>query len=264
MNIQNIPRKDKLVKVAFLPKLDALLCFDYKQIEPRLLAYFLAKTIGDTTLADRIKAGEDPYTVIVEGFYGRSDLTDEERQTGKRLFLSLMYGGGIKTIIAQFGVDGAQARQMYNQFHRAWPGVQMLQDAIMGVVNQRGYLLTLAGRHLVPESDHKAINTLIQGSAAEIMRQALVKVHHYTESNLMASHLVLSIHDELDLDAYKPEIPQLVEAVPPLMTDYPEINEVVPIEVDCEISYMTWADKQPYEKEAYAETHNPGDILVGH
>lgn len=248
MNIQNIPRKDKVVKQAFLPKLDALLCFDYKQIEPRLLAYFLAKTIGDTTLAERISAGEDPYTIIVEGFYGRSDLTDEERQTGKRLFLSLMYGGATKTIIAQFNVDYQTAKGMYDQFHRAWPGVHMLQDAIMGVVNQRGYLLTLAGRHLVPEFEHVAINTLIQGSAAEIMRQALVKVHHYTESNLMASHVVLTIHDEIDLDAYKPEIPQLVEAVPQLMEDYPEINEIVPIETDCEISFTTWADKQPYEE----------------
>ena len=216
---------------------------------PRLLAYFLAKTIRDTTLAERISAGEDPYTVIVEGIYGRSDLTEEERQTGKRLFLSLMYGGGAPTVMAQFGVDFPTAKGMSNQFHRAWPGVRMLQDAIVDVVNRRGYLLTLAGRHLVPESEHKSINTLIQGSAAEIMRQALVKVHRYTESNLMASHVVLTIHDEIDLDAARPEIEHLVEVVPPMMTDYPEINEVVPIETDCEISYTTWADKQPYSKE---------------
>lgn len=249
MNIQNIPRKDKLVKRAFMPKLDALLCFDYKQIEPRLLAYFLAVTLGDTTLAERISAGEDPYTVIVEGFYGRSDLTDEERQTGKRLFLSLMYGGGAPTIINQFGVDYATAKGMSNQFHRAWPGVAMLQERINETVRKRGYLLTLAGRHLVPESEHKSINTLIQGSAAEIMREALVKVHRYTESNLMASHVVLSIHDEIDLDAARDEIPLLVETVPSLMTDYPAINEIVPIETDCEVCWTTWADKQPYEQE---------------
>ena len=249
MNIQNVPKKDLVVKQAFLPKLDALLCFDYKQIEPRLLAYFLAKTLGDTTLATRISAGEDPYTVIVEGFYGRSDLTDEERSTGKRLFLSLMYGGGESTVIAQFGVDYPTAKGMTTQFHRAWPGVRMLQDSIMRVVNDRGYLLTLAGRHLVPESEHKAINTLIQGSAAEIMREALVKVHRYCESNLMASHVVLSIHDEIDLDATRSEIPHLVEVVPPMMTDYPEINAIVPIETDCEISWTTWADVHAYERE---------------
>jgi DNA polymerase I len=238
-----------VVKRAFMPKLDALLCFDYKQIEPRLLAYFLAKTLGDTTLAERIMAGEDPYTVIVEGFYGRSDLTDEERQTGKRLFLSLMYGGGESTVIAQFGIDWPTAKSMTTQFHRAWPGVRMLQDAIMQTVNTRGYLLTLAGRHLRPESDHKAINTLIQGSAAEIMRESLVKVHRYLESNLMASHIVLSIHDEIDLDAARAEIPHLVEVVPPMMTDYPEINAVVPIETDTEICWTNWGDKMPYERE---------------
>lgn len=234
------------MKRAFLPKLDALVCFDYKQIEPRLLAYFLAKTIRDTTLAERISAGEDPYTVIVEGIYGKSDLTDEERQTGKTLFLSLMYGGGTPTVMAQWGVDFQTAKGMTDQFHKAWPGVRMLQDAIMEVVNSRGYLLTLAGRHLVPESLHKAINTLIQGSAAEIMREALVKVHRYTVENLMASHIVLSIHDELDLDCVKDEIPRLVEVVPSIMTDYPEINEVVPITTDIEICWTTWADKEEY------------------
>ena len=232
-----------------MPKLDALLCFDYRQIEPRLLAYFLAKTLGDTTLADRISAGEDPYTVIVEGIYGRSDLTDEERQTGKRLFLSLMYGGGESTVITQFGVDFPPAKGMTTQFHRAWPGVRMLQDSIMRVVQERGYLLTIAGRHLVPESEHKAINTLIQGSAAEIMRESLVKVHRYLEGNLMASHIVLSIHDEIDLDAARSEIPHLVEVVPPMMTDYPDINAIVPIETDCEVCWTTWADKEPYTKE---------------
>lgn len=252
MNIQNIPRKDKVVKQAFLPKLDALLCFDYKQIEPRLLAYFLALTIGDTTLAERIMSGEDPYTVIVQTYYdGRTDLTDEERQTGKRLFLSLMYGGGVSTVMVQFGVDYPTAKVMVDKFHKAWPGIRMLERSIMSVVNERGYLKTLAGRHLVPESEHKAINTLIQGSAAEIMRESLVKVHHYLEGNLMASHIVLSIHDEIDLDAALPEIPHLVEVIPPMMTDYPAINEIVPIEVDCEISFTTWADKDSYREELH-------------
>jgi DNA polymerase I len=257
VNIQNIPRKDKVVKRAFLPKLDALLCFDYSQIEPRLLAYFLAVTLGDTKLADAIKAGEDPYTVIVEAFYGRSDLTDEERQTGKVQFLSMMYGGGVRTLIGQFNVDYPTAKNWYYQFHRAWPGVRMLHNTIIEQFNARGgyenggYILSLAGRHLVPEYEHTAINTLIQGSAAEIMRQSLVKAHKLLEGQLMASHLVLTVHDELDFDAAKPEIPYLIETIPPLMTDYPDINAVVPLESECEISWTTWADKEPYTEEAY-------------
>lgn len=249
MNVQNIPRKDKVVKLAFLPKLDALLFFDFKQIEPRLLAYFLAVSIGDTTLANRITAGEDPYTVIVEGLYGRSDLTDEERQTGKRLFLSLMYGGGTPTVIAQFGVDYKTAKSMTDQFHKAWPGVKMLADLIVDTARKRGYIKSITGRHLRLESEHSAINTLMQGSAAEILRVSLERVHEYTESNLMASHIVLNVHDEIIMDVVRPEIPELVTEVPRMMTDFPEINEIVPIETDCEISWTNWAEKVPYEED---------------
>jgi DNA polymerase I-like protein with 3'-5' exonuclease and polymerase domains len=67
------------------------------------------------------------------------------------------------------------------------------------------------------------------------------------EGNLLASHLVLTVHDELVIDAVEREIPTLVEAVPRLM-DYGPVSEIVPIETDCEISWSTWADKSEYEE----------------
>jgi hypothetical protein len=67
-------------------------------------------TIGDRQLAETLRSGVDTYTAIVRGIYGKEELTDEERQTGKVLFLSLMYGGGIGTVMRQFGVDGATAK----------------------------------------------------------------------------------------------------------------------------------------------------------
>ena len=158
-----------------MPKLDALLFFDYKQIEPRLLAFYL-HSIGDTKLADTLNQGVDTYTAIVSGIYGRSEVSDEERQTGKILFLSLMYGGGIGTVMRQFNVSASEAKRMVEQFHRAWPGVRLLQAAIASRLDKRGYITTLYGRHLHPESPHKAINALIQGCAADIMRNALIQV----------------------------------------------------------------------------------------
>jgi DNA polymerase-1 len=251
VNFQNMPRSDPLVKTAFLPKLDALLCIDYKQIEPRLLAYFLSITLGDDSLASHISSGEDPYTVIVEGFYGRSDITEKERQVGKHLFMSQMNGGGTPTIMKQLGVDYPEAKSLNEQFHRSWPGVRMIQDRINARVKERGYIETFAGRHLVPVTDHAAIPTLIQGTGADIMRQALVKVHEWTEGNLMASHIVLNTHDDIVIDSVESELPTLAEAVPQMMTDYPEINAVVPILAELEICRTNLAEKQPYEKEEY-------------
>jgi DNA polymerase I len=251
MNFQNIPRSDKVVKAAFVPKLDALLFFDYKQIEPRLLAFYL-HAIGDTKLADTLNQGVDTYTAIVRGIYRKEDLTDEERQTGKVLFLSLMYGGGIGTVMRQFGVSAPEAKRMVEQFHSAWPGVRLLQAAIERRVEQRGYITTLYGRHLHPESPHKAINALIQGCAADIMRHALIRVGTELSSDPdVKAHMVSVIHDEIIIDAPMDEVPWLVEDVPKWM-DCAQVSEIVPIYVDVEISRSTWADKEPYEKESFA------------
>lgn len=251
MNVQNIPRDDKLVKAAFYPKQDALLFFDYKQIEPRLLGYYMAVACGDTRLADGIKSGYDPYTTIVRGLYGKDDITDEERSHGKRLFLSLQYGGGIKTVIAQWRVDYQTAKRMVDEFHAAWPSIRMLNDQINRTVAERGFIRSITGRHLRPESEHKAVNSLCQGSAAELMRRALVLADEFCGSQLLASHLVLTIHDELVFDCPQAEIPYLVEHIPALM-DFPLVSQVVPIETDVEISFGSWAEKTSYEEVALA------------
>jgi DNA polymerase I len=253
VNFQNIPRSDKVVKAAFVPKLDAFLFFDYKQIEPRLLAFYL-HSIGDTKLADTLNQGVDTYTAIVRGIYNKEDLTDEERQTGKILFLSLMYGGGIGTVMRQFGVSSGEAKRMVDSFHRAWPGVRLLQNHIERRIDERGYITTLYGRHLHPESPHKAINALIQGCAADIMRHALIRVGtELSDDPDVQAHMVSVIHDEIIIDAPREEVPWLVEDIPVWM-DCEQVSKVVPIYVDVEVSTTTWADKIPYEKESFEQS----------
>lgn len=244
MNIQNIPRSDKVVKRAFVPKLDAFLFFDYEQVELRLLAFYMA-SLGDPSMAQAIRDGKDLHTESAMAALSLSTLTDDQRQVGKTLNFSMVYGGGRPTLMRQLGITFQQADELLRRFHARWPGISLVQTAIEARLRERGYITTLWGRHLHPESEHKALNALVQGCAADLMRTALVKVHEYLESNLMASHLVLTIHDELILDAVEAEIPSLVEIVPTLM-DYPPVSELVPIGTDCEISRTTWADKEAY------------------
>src|SRR5712664_450557 len=119
MNFQNIPRSDKVVKTAFVPKLDAFMFFDYKQIEPRLLAYYLS-TIGDRSLVDELNKGTDTYSAIIAPLYNKApeDLTDEERQEGKTTYLSLSYGAGVWKLAKTLGVDMRTARDISDDFWR--------------------------------------------------------------------------------------------------------------------------------------------------
>ena len=250
MNLQNIPRADKTIKRAFLPKLDALLFFDYKQIELRMLAFYMA-AVGDSSMA-RVFSTDDPdmhaeSAIAALGLDREPD--EDERQIGKTLNFSIVYGGGRPTVMKQLGLTWMEAGRLLANYHRRWPGIQLLNRTILDLMAQRatpyqqGYVKTLWGRHLHPESDHKALNALVQGCSADLMKAGMLRVHYYLKDN--HSHLILTVHDELILDAYEDEIPMLVENVPELMKHEP-VHAIVPILTDCEISRTTWADKEAF------------------
>lgn len=244
MNVQNIPRSQKDVKRGFVPKLDAFLFFDYKAIEVRLLAYYLARSIGDKSLANEINDGSDPHKITAQGLYGRENITDEERQVGKTLNFSIIYGGGTPTIMRQLGVSFKEARRLLKAYHDTRPGIKVLNERIGDAINTRGYITSLYGRRLHILESHKALNALIQGSAADLMRDSVVRVNNILYSNY-ATHIVNIVHDEIILDADKNEISELVSVIPTLMGNK-TVSEFVNIETDCEISWSNWADKEEY------------------
>lgn len=244
INVQNIPRSQKDVKRAFVPKLDAFLFFDYKAIEVRLLAYYLARAVNDTTLADEINAGSDPHKITAQGLYGTEEVTDDQRQVGKTLNFSIIYGGGTPTIMRQLDVDYKEAKRLLSAYHETRPGIKILNHSIAETLSTRGYIQNLYGRQLHVDEPHKALNALIQGSAADLMRDAVVKVDKFLYANY-ATHIVNIVHDEIILDADKNEIQTLVNTIPMLMGNN-IVEQFVSIDTDCEISYTNWADKVEY------------------
>lgn len=268
MNYQNIPRDDKVVKRAFIPRSDGNVFhfLDYKQIEPRLLAYFAAKK-GDASMAQRMRDGVDPYTAILFDRYG-ANMTAEERDEGKRLFLSLMYGGGVATVRAQFGlsckhdpefVKGckcpgcSQARKVIREFHDSLPIVRALQDSVLRTCDRRGYIRTPWGRplHLQQWGEHKLLNKLVQGSAAHLLKRALILVDQAFTDEGVATLMVSNVHDEIVLDGPYWEAPLIHEKVPHLMTlgaAGPEICDIVPIQVDHEVAVHDMGDKRDYDE----------------
>lgn len=268
MNVQNIPRSDKVVKAGFIPKRDAFLFFDYRQIEYRLLAFYVANASGDMAMCDVFRRGEDLHAATAAALLDKEDLSDDERQVGKVFNFLTIYGGGPAKAAGDLGVSLDRARELQEKFHSTWPGVRQLHNppyrnggyrrgtgpgAIQRQLEKRGYISTLFGRHLHPESPHKALNALVQGCAADLIRHAMVKVHAHLAD--MESKIVNVVHDELMLDCVDSEIPYLVEVVPTLM-DYEPVSKVVPIEVDCEMSTTTWADKEGYWKQT-----QPGPLV---
>ena len=256
MNLQTIPRKDKVIKQAFIPKLDALMFFDYDQIELRLLAFYM-KSLGDTSMADVIIAGEDLHSESAKGAFRLDrEPTDAERQLGKNLNFSMVYGGGrpaVRKYLDQFYAGSRHATWndatlVLKGFHERWPGISIVTAAIEAKLDKVGYITTLFGRELHPESRHKALNALVQGCAADLMRNALVTIDQGLQDSLCISHLVNVVHDEVQIDAIEEEVPLVVENVPQWM-DYEEVSSVVPIGVSCEISRTTWADKIEYVAE---------------
>lgn len=248
-NLQNIPRKLTDVKQCFVPKLDAFLFLDYVAVEVRLLAFYLSGAVGDDSMAAQFRTNPDydPHKETAQLLFG-ADITDEQRQIGKVLNFSIQYGGGSPTIMRQLGCTYTEAREYLNGFHKARPSVKILAGELAAALGQRGYIVNLYGRRGHVQEDHKALNWLIQSCAADMMKGAMIRVDHYLTSapwDIFVGHMVNTVHDEIILDVTTEEIPKLVKIVPTLMEDS-KVTGIVPIPVDIEVSYSTWADKESY------------------
>lgn len=267
MNFQNIPREDKVVKRALVPRPGNVFhFFDYKQIEPRLLAFFAAKK-GSPEMAERMRSGVDPYTAILQDRYG-ANMTEEQRSEGKRLFLSLMYGGGVATVRAQFAlackhdpafVKGCRcsgcstARDIIRKFHDSLPVVRELQDGVVRTATVRGYIRTPWGRHLHLEEhgEHKLLNKLIQGSAAHLMKRALIRVDALLREREADTLMLSVVHDEIILDGPHGEAKDMHVLIPAAMSADSageDICSVVPIQVDHEVAVLDMGDKRDYSE----------------
>lgn len=252
MNIQQLPRKDKLVKRAFVPKLDYLLFADYNQIEMRVLAYYMAM-LGDDSMVTVLKdTTTDLHDESARGIFQIDRKpTDAERQLGKNMNFSMVYGGGkpaVMRYLTQFNTDGGNvpvtwgyAQEVLDRFHDRWPGINRVIRAMDQTLEQKGCLRTVAGFPLHPESKHKMLNAVVQSSAAEFMRTALRNSFKELQYN---SHLVCVVHDELVFDVAKDEFSWVAEEVSQWMDCFPAVSEVVPITVGLEYSSTNWADKK--------------------
>lgn len=236
-----------IIRRCFVPKNDYFLCCDYSNIELRILAWYLAMSLDDWAMVAEFVEGQDLHYNTARMMWPNEEITSKLRKLAKILNFSIVYGGGTPTLIRQGLVKNyKEARALLDRFHTARPGINVLSRQVSQRMKDRGWIETPWGRQLHPESEHKALNALIQGSAADLMKDAIVSVSrqlrgpYYTQS-----HLVATIHDEIIIDGVEENLNQLVAYVPQWM-DSDKFNAVVPVVVEVNIARGSWAAKELY------------------
>jgi DNA polymerase-1 len=243
-NLQNIPirtEEGKKVRAAFVPRGKgwALLSADYSQIELRILAHLS----GDKALVESFRKGEDIHArtaAIVHGLLPHM-VTPELRNQAKVINYGLMYGMGSSRLAMETGMKPPEAKRFIENYFRALPGVKQYLDQSLANARQNKEVRTMFGRRRpLPDIDstnaglrvaaeNMAVNTPIQGAAADIVKRAMLRVHGELVRLGLQSRLILQVHDELVLDVFEEEMVLVRTLVKDAMMGAAELK--VPLEV---------------------------------
>ena len=244
-NLQNIPARSALgrrIRAAFVPAPGhRFLASDYSQVELRILAHLAA----DEELIGAFRAGEDIHRYTAGRIFGvASDLvTDTMRQRAKAVNFGIVYGMSETRLAREQGIPRAEARRFIEAYFSRFSRVRAYIEAVREQVQQDGFVLTLFGRvRSFPQLRQRidraareqalraAVNTTIQGTAADLMKLAMLRVDEVLRDALPRARLLLQVHDELLLEAPAADMPRLRELVREAMERGPRL--AVPLVVD--------------------------------
>ncbi len=244
-NLQNIPIRTDLgreIRRAFIPgeKDWVILSADYSQIELRIMAHIS----GDQTLIDSFRNGEDVHRRTAAEIFGISQeqVTDEHRRQAKTINFGIMYGMGPFGLSQRLGISLEEAQSFISAYFARYPKVNEFIVQIIGLAHQQGYVTTLLNRRrYLPElkSDNKnirefgertAINTPIQGTAADMIKIAMIRIAEHLRSGKWRAKMILQIHDELVFEVHADESEKLSEMVRKEMEGALKLS--VPVKVD--------------------------------
>jgi DNA polymerase-1 len=233
-NLQNIPIKDdagREIRKAFLPRDEdhILLAADYSQIELRLIA----EISKDKFMMEAFQEGKDFHKATASKVYNVpfEDVTAEQRRNAKTVNFSIIYGAGATNLSKQLGLKRAEAKELIENYFSQFSGLKTYMSDIVDIAREKGYVTTLAGRKRIlrdinsrnglarSNAERMAINTPIQGSAADMIKLAMIDIHKALSKKKYKSKMILQVHDELVFDVYKPELEEIKELVVRLMVD---------------------------------------------
>ncbi|WP_193163519.1 DNA polymerase I [Microbulbifer hainanensis] len=243
-NLQNIPirsEEGRRIRQAFVaPEGSVIIAADYSQIELRIMAHLS----GDKGLVEAFANGEDIHrATAAEVFEVKpEDVTDEQRRRAKAINFGLIYGMSAFGLAKQLGIPRADAQNYVDLYFERYPGVRAYMDNTRKHAAEKGYVETLFGRRLyLPEinsrngmqrqaAERTAINAPMQGTAADIIKRAMIKVDAWLAAQGLATKLIMQVHDELVLEVPEREVEQVVAGITELMQGAAELH--VPLIVD--------------------------------
>ncbi|OFW08630.1 MAG: DNA polymerase I [Acidobacteria bacterium RIFCSPLOWO2_12_FULL_59_11] len=226
-NLQNIPIRTKLgreIRAAFIAEPGfVLLAADYSQIELRLLAHLSE----DPLLLEAFRRGDDIHALTATAVFGvpPQEQTPEHRRRAKAINYGIVYGISAFGLAQQLGTFKAEAEEYINQYFHRYEGVRKFIDNTLDEVRQSLQVRTLFGRlRRIPEINSKdfnarqfaeriAINTPLQGTAADLMKLAMLRVHRELREREPAARLILQVHDELVLEVPKDQVQETAALV---------------------------------------------------
>jgi DNA polymerase-1 len=243
-NLQNIPvrtAEGRRIREAFVaPPGSHIVSADYSQIELRIMAHLS----GDESLLRAFRAGEDVHRATAAEIFGAAPdaVTSEQRRYAKVINFGLIYGMSAFGLASQLGIERAAAQQYMDRYFARYPGVAAYMQATREAARERGYVETVFGRRLwLPEirasnqgrrqgAERAAINAPMQGTAADLVKLAMIAVHRWLAEARFSTKLVMQVHDELVLEVPDAELAAVKERLPTLMTGVAEL--AVPLVVD--------------------------------
>jgi len=253
-NLQNIPirlEEGRKIRQAFVPSEEDWVIFaaDYSQIELRVLAHIA----GDAKLIQAFKDDMDIHTkTAMEVFHvSAEEVTSNMRRQAKAVNFGIVYGISDYGLSQNLGITRKEAGQYIDRYLSSYPGVKEYMSEIIHSAKQKGYVTTLMQRRrYIPEitsrnfnirsfAERTAMNTPIQGSAADIIKKAMIDMDEALRDKKLQTRLLLQVHDELIFEAPKEEIGILKELVPLVMENALELS--VPLKVDYAYG-PTWFD----------------------
>ncbi len=231
-NLQNIPirtPRGREIRKAFIPKNDdfVILSADYSQIELRIMAAF-AK---DESMIEAFNQGRDIHATTAAKVFNVSldEVTSEMRRKAKTVNFGIIYGVSAFGLAEQIGVSRTEAKELIDSYWKEFPAIKKyMNDAVINardnqyvetIMGRRRYLRDINSQNMVERgfAERNAVNAPIQGSAADMIKVAMIKINDFIKENKLQSRMILTVHDELVFDAHKSEVELLKAKVHELM-----------------------------------------------
>jgi len=244
-NLQNIPirtAEGRRIRSAFVaPAGHRILSADYSQVELRIMAHLS----DDPRLLEAFAQGEDVHRATAAEVFGLTpiEVTSEQRRAAKAINFGLIYGMSAFGLAKQIGVDRTAAAAYMDRYFARYPGVARYMEETRAIARDKGYVETVFGRRLwLPEirssnagrrqgAERAAINAPMQGTAADLIKRAMLAVQDWLDAQEMQTLLILQVHDELVLEVPENELASVREALPKLMGGIAQLKIPLLVEV---------------------------------